>query len=296
GRISSMSDNPMEKKPFFHFFPGSYSTTIGTFSCNFTCPWCHNNSISKVAPRDRRNFKQARFISPDQLVQLTCDNDRVSGLCFSFNEPTLMLEYTLDTIGNANRKGLHTSFVTNGYMTPQALELLIGAGLDAMTVTIKGSSEIQKQYTGSNVKLVWKNLETAIKKGVHVEVVYLVVTSVNDSPYEIEKVVEQFVERLTNDTPLHFTRYFPDYKFYEPQTPIQTLETAHAIAKEKELNYVYLGNIFTHRLENTFCPECNNIVIERLGYSITNLLGQNNECLNCGFEIPIRNEIRRERS
>ncbi|MHA2249653.1 MAG: AmmeMemoRadiSam system radical SAM enzyme [Candidatus Kariarchaeaceae archaeon] len=286
GKISSISHNPMEKKPFFHFYPGTYATTVGTFSCNFTCPWCQNYTISKV-----NSSIKTDYISPEELVNYAQSNEHVQGICFSFNEPTLMLEYALDTIPIAKSVGLHTSYVTNGYMTKEALDLLIRSGLDAMTVTIKGSKAVQRKYTGSSNEFVWKNLAYAITKGIHLEIVYLMVTTVNDSRDIIQEMLDTYDHVLSRDTPLHLTRYQPDYEFHAPATPIKSLIKAHFMAKEMGLNYVYLGNVFDHPLENTYCPNCEGIVIKRTGYFIQNYLLEGNICENCGFTIPIRNSI-----
>ncbi len=285
GLVSSLSINPIEKKPLFHYHPGTHALTIGTYSCNFKCPWCQNWSISKKFPEDVRN---KRFISPDDLIKMTESNNKIQGISFSFNEPTIWLEYILDVF-KLCKKEIYQMLVTNGYMSQEALDLLIEAGLTGMSVTVKGNDEIVKKFCGSNVDLVWQNIERAYEKDIHIEVICLIIPRVNDSMNFFKEVSEQILD-IDPNIPLHFTRFFPDYKFSNVDpTPIPKLEEAHSIAIKQGLNYVYIGNVFHHPLENTYCPGCKELLIERMGYEIKIKLDSEKKCPSCGKRIHIYN-------
>ncbi|MFX1282085.1 MAG: AmmeMemoRadiSam system radical SAM enzyme [Promethearchaeota archaeon] len=284
GMISTLSLNPIEKKPLFHYYPGSYALTIGSIGCNFSCPWCQNWSISKCYPSE---VHYPRFMSPTDLVNRTEKNDKISGISISFNEPTLSLEYSLDVFHQCKPK-TYRMFVTNGYMTSQALKLLIKAGMSGMTVTVKGSKKTVKQYCKTNVEKVWENIRTAFEKGVHIEVVCLIIPTVNDS-IEFYHEVAIRLRDINSNIPLHFTRFHPDYQFTNvDSTPIKTLEVAHGTAQSEGLSYVYLGNVPGHPLENTYCPNCQTLLIKRTIYQIDMKYDvKTQRCPSCGTSIPI---------
>jgi pyruvate formate lyase activating enzyme len=288
GLISTLSINPIEKKPLFHYYPGSYALTIGSVSCNFTCPWCQNWSVSKVYPSE---VHIPRYLSPEDLVNKTESDPKIDGISISFNEPTLSLEYALDTFRLCNPK-TYRMFVTNGYMTPRALELLFQTGMTGMSVTVKGNSETAKKYCGINVEKVWDNITAAFKKGVHVEVICLIIPTVNDSLTFFTEVGER-VNDIDPNIPLHFTRFYPDYQFTDVDpTPVPVLEEAHRVTRSVGLNYVYLGNVFGHPLENTYCSNCRTLLIRRTGYQIEKKFDKkNNRCPSCALKIPIIQSI-----
>jgi len=283
GDISSLSANPIEKKPFYHFYPGTTALTVGSWGCNFTCPWCQNWGISKVEAHPER----ANHISPERLVELTL-MEGCRGVSVSFNEPTLLFEYSLDLFKLAKRAGLYTNYVSNGYMTSEALRMLREAGMDAPKIDVKGDSQSVRRYCGAEVDKVWSRAEEAGRMGIHVEIVNLLIPGVNDSEASVREVASKVLERLSRDTPLHFTRYWPHYKFDAKPTPVQTIEQACRIAKEMGLNYVYAGNLPGHRYENTYCPGCGELIIERCGMRVLrNRLGPEKGCSRCGLKIPI---------
>ena len=287
GEISSISANPIEKKPLFHFHPGSKALTIGTWSCNFTCPWCQNYDISKSP----ESIGKGRFLSPENLIDLV-RRSKCQGTSISFNEPTLLLEYSLDVFQLAKRHGYYNTFVTNGYMTPEALNALIQSGLDAMNIDIKGDAEAVLQFCSADVEKVWENAVAARKRGVWVEITTLLIPGINDKYETVREIARRIKYELGDDTPWHTTAYYPAYKFrdehYVPPTPIATLERARNIGKTEGLKYVYTGNAPGHPFENTYCPKCDELVVERRGLSVTKYsVTPERRCPGCGLEIPI---------
>ncbi|NHI91892.1 MAG: AmmeMemoRadiSam system radical SAM enzyme [Candidatus Lokiarchaeota archaeon] len=284
GKISSISNNPIEKKPFFHFHPGSHALTIGSFSCNFTCDWCQNYHISKANPSKSRGD----FISPKNLVQLAKDHGS-DGLSYSFNEPTLLLEHSLDVFKIAQKEKLYNTYVSNGYMTLDAAKLLVEHGLDAINIDIKGDEKVIKNYCHADINKIFRNASFFKNNGVHVELTTLVVTSLNDNIAIIEKLAKIIIDKLGVDTPWHLTRYHPDYKFKNPSTSIEFLERARKIGKNEGINYVYIGNVPDHEYENTYCPKCNELLLKRSVFSIIHKKLNDNKCPNCQKEILMVN-------
>jgi pyruvate formate lyase activating enzyme len=284
GDISSISANPIEKKPFFHFWPGSYALTVGTWSCNFPCPWCQNWEISKYPPDPRK----AKLTAPEELLNIAL-NEKCRGVSISFNEPTLLLEYSLDLFPLARRNALYSTYVSNGYMTLEALNALHKAGMDAIKFDVKGTAEVYREYCGADANVVWRNIAESRRLGVHVEVVTLLIPGVNDSDSQIEEISERHLKAAGPETPLHFTRFHPNYKMTDrPATPITTLEGAHRIAKSKGLLYVYIGNVPGHRLENTYCHKCGALLIQRCGFAVVKYaVSHDKRCPRCKEAIPI---------
>ncbi|MEM2934991.1 MAG: AmmeMemoRadiSam system radical SAM enzyme [Candidatus Thermoplasmatota archaeon] len=278
GEISSISVNPIEKKPLFHFWPGSFALTAGSFGCNFTCDWCQNYEISK------NPTAKGEYISPEDFVKIVKEKN-CQGTSISFNEPTLMLEYAIDVFSLASKEGYYNTFVTNGYMGKEALKALAENGLDAMNIDIKGDEKVVKEYCNANVEIVWRNAEIAIEQGIWIELTTLVITGLNDRE-EILRGIAKRIYNLGENIPWHITRYFPSYKFSAPPTDLATLEKAYKIGKEEGLNYVYIGNVPFHPYENTYCPSCNELLIKRSLYDIKCKI-ENNRCPKCGEKIPI---------
>ena len=282
GLISSISVNPIEKKPLFHFWPGSDCLTIGSWSCTFTCPWCQNFSISKVEPNEENSV----ILTPEQLVDMTIKRG-CQGTSMSFSEPTTFLEFSLDVFKLAKKKGLYNTFITNGYFTQEALKLLLKAGCNAFNIDIKGDEEAVKKYCQANVEFVWQNAIKAKKKGAWVELTTLIIPGVNDDEECLREIARRIREEVGSDTPWHISRYYPHFEFTAPPTPVETLEKAFKIGKEEGLKFIYVGNVPGHK-ENTFCPNCGKLLIERFGFSVLSFnLTKNNRCPDCGEKIPI---------
>ena len=281
GSLSSVAANPIEKKPFYHFFPGTHTATAGSWSCNFGCRWCQNWDISKA-----RVPETGTFVSPDTFVHTT-EESRCQGTSISFNEPTLSLEWSLDVFALARRRGLYNTYVTNGYMTPEALSLLVDAGLDAMNVDIKGDAPQVKRFCRHvDVEKVWASCKRARARKVHVEITTLLIPGVNDSDETLRGIAGRIRADLGQEVPWHVTGYYPAYKFAAPATAPPMLERAHRLGKESGLRFVYIGNLPGHPGNNTSCPDCGELLINRLGFHVLKNTMRGGHCPNCGCEIP----------
>ncbi len=280
GAVSSIAANPVEKKPFYHFYPGTSTLTAGSWSCNFACPWCQNSDISKAIPPRHRDF-----LSPEKFVELA-HRKGCSGTSISFNEPTLSLEWSLDVFHLARRQNLYNTYVTNGYMTGEALAILIEAGLDAMNVDVKGdASAVQRYCGGIDIEKIWAACRIAHSRQVHVEITTLVIPTVNDADATLSYIARRIVGELGRDVPWHVTAYRPAYKFDVPATPVSTLERAHRIGKAAGLEYVYTGNVPGHPDDNTYCPHCNSMLIRRFGFDVIQNRLRAGHCPTCGHSI-----------
>ena len=288
GDLSAVESRPIEIKPFFHYWPGSTSLTFSTWSCNFDCPWCQNHHLSKSRP----DPKAALYVDPNQLVDIAVRNGD-QGLCVSFNEPTMLFEYCLDVFPLARRKGLYCCFVSNGFMTSEALDMLAKAGLDGLKVDVKGDEGVYEKYVGvKGAGLVWENVERASKTGLHVEVVFLIVNGVNDDESCIRKVIENHLKHAGPEVPLHFTRYFPAYRFRNPPTPLEVIERAYQMAKKMGILFPYVGNIPDHPGHHTYCPVCGKPVIKRFEWGVYEVkLTEDKRCLYCKNPIPITGAV-----
>ena len=279
GNISAIESRPMEIKPFFHFKPGKTALTFSTYSCNLDCPWCQNWHLSKFDPPG-----VYPEVKPEELVRRAVERGD-AGLCASFNEPTLLFEYLLDSFRIAKDRGLVNTMVSNGFMTPRAVEMLREAGLDAINIDIKGDDSVYEKYCGGKARFVWKTAKKAVDLGVHVEMVNLIVTDVNDDEETIRDVIENHLKYVGEKIPLHFTRYHPAYMFKKPPTRIQTLEKAIEMARREGVEFVYIGNVPGHRYEDTFCPECGELVVRRYSYVVLENRVKDGKCPRCGYEL-----------
>ncbi|MFN8471577.1 MAG: AmmeMemoRadiSam system radical SAM enzyme [Anaerolineae bacterium] len=280
GAVSSLGVDPIEKKPFYHFHPGSSTLTAGSWSCNFACPWCQNWAIARVPPPAK-----AEYISPEQFIamaqRLACQ-----GVSISYNEPTLALEWSLDVFRLAEAIGLYKTFVTNGYMTPEALSLLADAGLNAMNVDIKGDAATMEEYSkGADVDKVWNICRLARAYGIHLEVTTLVIPGVNDTEATLSGIARRIARELGRDVPWHISGYHPAFQFTARATAPSTLERAWQLGKDAGLNFVYVGNVPGNRHDNTYCPHCNTLLIHRVGFKVQ-MDVFDGHCPGCGRCVP----------
>ncbi len=299
GNISSVSNNPIEKKPFYHFFPGTKALTVGTWSCNFTCPFCQNWEISKRFPTDNSTDNPTQYLSPKRFLELL-QRFKSQGTSFSFNEPTLLLEYAIDVMNLTKPSNIYQTYVTNMYMTEEALKLLIENGIDAFCVNMKGDRSFYKKHCSVDSDIVWRNLQRAKELGAHIEVVTLIIPQQNDSEDILRGIAEKIKSLLGENTPWHCNQYYPAYKALEIglvnyRTPTEILERAYRIGRDIGLKFVYVGNVHGHKLENTYCPNCEALLIERNIFGIQkNNLPIENTCPYCGESIPIVNSLKKD--
>jgi pyruvate formate lyase activating enzyme len=284
GKASAVQVDPVEKKPLSHFHPGSRVYSIGTVGCNWRCLYCQNAEISQ------EREVVGRSLSPKAAI-LGALRYRCQGVTFTYNEPTIFAEYALDVMREGHAAGLFANFVTNGYMTPEAVEA-IGPHLDAVSVDFKGSGEpgfMRKYIAAKGPEPIFESVVGLKRRGVHVEITDLIVPQVGESDDATRKLARFVVDQLGPSTPFHLLRFHPDYKMMEfPDTPVATLERLHGVAKAEGLEYVYLGNVWGHPLEHTYCPKCGDIAVERFGFTIRSWnLDRENRCLACGHRIPI---------
>ncbi len=292
GLIPAISFNPIEKKPLYHFYPGSIAITVGTYGCNFSCFWCQNHHLSKINPLRASQFVPSdEIISPKRLIEIALSN-KCNGTSISFNEPTLLFEYSLEVFKLAKENNLYNTYVTNGYMTENVLRDLVDAGLNAMNIDIKGDSNMVQIYCGADEEYVWRNAKLAKELGVHVEITTLLIQNFNSKDEIIRKIARRIYNELGELTPYHISRFFPHYKSFDynlsEPTPVENLYNAYNIAREVGLKFVYLGNMPTTEYDNTYCPECSKLVIERKVLGVKELfLDSKGNCEYCGFPISI---------
>lgn len=287
-QVSSMAVDPIEKKPLFHFFPASQVMSLGTWGCNFHCQHCQNWEISSVRPEAIRRGSQE--IPPEVALELA-ERYHCGGIAWTYNEPGIWLEYTLDSARLAKGSNLYTVYVTNGYLTPEALDT-IGPYLDAWRVDIKGFSD--SFYLKLAKVSRWRGILEVTRRAkekwnMHVEVVTNVIPTMNDDQEQLEGIATWIRDNLGETTPWHVTRFHPHHYLNNlPPTPVSTLEKAYDIGRRVGLHFVYLGNVPGHSRENTNCHSCGKIVVERFGYE-TRLLGvKDSRCQFCGAELNMR--------
>ena len=286
GRVIAGHIDPIEKKPVTHYMPGSSIYSIATTGCNWLCKYCQNYDISQ-----RRRIEGSEM-TPKQVVESAIKHG-AAGIAYTYNEPSIFIEFAKDCGIEAHRKGLFNIFVSNGYDTPESVKMM-SKFLDCITVDFKGSGEEKfvRQYIGiPNSDPVFESIKQIRERtNIHIEITDLVVPHVGDSMEAARNLCKFIYDELGPETPIHFLRFHPDYKMMEfENTPVDTLEKHHAIAKEEGLRFVYLGNVPGHPLENTYCPECSNVVVKRYGFAISSWnLDDNNCCNQCKCAIPIK--------
>jgi len=285
GDLSALESRPIEIKPFFHFWPGSSALTFSTWSCNFNCQWCQNHHLSTKEPNPS---KSSHYFNPEKIVNLA-QHQHDTGLCASFQEPTILTEWVLPVFDLGRQRGLYSCYVSNGYMTQEALKLLKEAGMTGLKIDVKGDKETyQKHCGGADPEKIWRNAHQARKMGFHVEIVNLMVTDVNDDEECLQWIIKKHLKNVGADTPLHFTRYNPAHKFTKPPTRIETLKKAYTLAKNEGVLYPYLGNVQGHKYEHTYCPKCGNTLIQRLDHTIAQYsITEDKKCPKCGELIPL---------
>lgn len=282
GHPSALQIDPIEKEPSFHMWPGATIFCTGTASCNNRCKFCQNWHLSQ------RSFEEISHIdiTPEQTVTLALAKG-CHAVSFTYNEPTVFYEHMFDVAKEAKQAGMGTLFHTNGGMNEEPLAALLEY-MDAVTVDLKAyTPEFYQEVSSSELEPVLRTLQQVHQSGVHLEIVNLVVTRLNDNLTDIRRMCQWIRDTLSDEVPLHFTRFFPAYKFTGiPATPIETLEDAAKIADEEGLQYVYVGNCPGHERNSTFCPECGEKIIERVHFAVISLNIEQGKCGFCGHQIP----------
>jgi pyruvate formate lyase activating enzyme len=270
--------DPIEKKPLYHFYPGTMVLSLGTIGCNFTCVFCQNWTISQANIKD----VQVEELSPEKAIQLVLQNNS-PGVCYTYSEPLIWYEYILDTAKLAKKNNLKNILVTNGFINREPLIKLLPF-IDAINIDLKSfRNSFYQKYCKGNLSPVLRTIELS-KEYCHIEITNLIIPGLNDSEQEIKEMVD-WISSLSKYIPLHFSRYFPCYKMNISETPISTLYKARDIA-QKKLKYVYVGNIRDEEANTTYCGNCKELLIKRMGYNIVNLgLDKNGKCKFCGEKV-----------
>ncbi|MDQ1279863.1 MAG: pyruvate formate lyase activating enzyme [Thermoproteota archaeon] len=285
-RSCSASVDPIEKKPLFHFNPGAVVYSVASPFCNFFCAFCDNWIISQ-----QRSLSETLTILPEDNVK-SAKTRGCQGISYTYTEPTVFFEWAFDSAKIAHSNSLFNTFVTNGYLTPEAVKT-IAPYLDAATVDFKGAGNPEfynNLMRVPSVEPIYDCLKEMKKQGIHIEVTNLIVPKYGNSEEDLKRLATWLKDNLGEDTPFHLLRFFPNFDLIDiPQTSIQSMERAAKIAKETGLKYVYAGNVPGNRGENTYCPKCNELLVERYNFSITRWnVAQDNTCPRCGEKIAIK--------
>lgn len=284
GKAVSAAVDPIEKKPLYHFLPGTAAFSIATVGCNFHCTFCQNADISQTSREQPGWERWSRDLPPDQVVRLA-QREGCQTIAYTYTEPTVFFEYAYDCARLATQAGLKNVFVSNGYMTAEALDT-IGADLHAANIDLKGSDEFYRTLCGARMQPVMDAIVKMHEMGVWVEVTTLVIPGHNDGE-ETLRAIAGFLAAVDPDIPWHISRFTPRYKLLDaPPTPVGTLHRAAEIGYQAGLHYVYAGNVPGDRYEHTRCPECGAICIQRYGYTIRNIM-DGTRCPTCHHELAV---------
>lgn len=283
GRTISQHVDPIEKKPLFNFYPGTTAYSIATVGCNFKCQFCQNWEISQMV-RDE-HLIMGNEASPESIVE-NAKKYGSKSIAYTYTEPTIFFEYAYDTAKLAHEVDIKNVFVTNGYMTEEAIKK-IEPYLDAANVDLKSfSDDFYRKLCGAKLQPVLDALKLMKKLGIWVEVTTLIIPTLNDSSEELREIAKFIVNELGEGTPWHISRFYPAYNLRDkPPTPIETIHKAREIGLNEGLKYVYEGNVPGSTGENTYCPNCKNLIIERLGYQIINKATKDGKCPYCESRI-----------
>ncbi len=276
GKTVAFGVDPIEKKPLYHFYPGSLTLSIATTSCNFKCQFCQNHEISQ-------SVTDGRNISPELILDY-CKSKNIKIVSFTYTEPTIWFEFILDACKILKANNIKTVLVTNGYINPKPFELL-SKFIDAMNIDLKSfNNDFYKDICGGTLAPVLQTIKTAFQKNIHIEITNLVITDLNDNADEFRDLVN-FIKNINNEIPLHISRYFPVYLLKNKMTSLDKMLEFYEISR-KDLSHVYLGNINNDaKYSKTVCPDCGTVLIDRNQYNITENFIVDGKCPQCGRKI-----------
>ncbi len=282
GKVCALNVDPIEKKPFFHVLPGTKALSLAAAGCNVNCKFCQNWEISQARPEQVR----AIDLPPDKAAE-TAVRYKCPTIAYTYSEPTVYFEYMADTAVEARRRGVRSVVVSGGHINPEPLEDLTKK-VAAIKIDLKAfRPEFYKEYVRGDLQPVLDNLVLIKKSGVWLEIVYLVIPTLNDSVDDIRRMARWLAGAVGPDVPLHFTRFSPMYLLKNlPPTPVATLEAVRRAAREEGLRFVYIGNVPGHEAENTLCPKCSTLLIKRFGFQIQQNTLKEGACPNCRTAIP----------
>jgi pyruvate formate lyase activating enzyme len=281
GNPCSINLDPIEKKPLYHFLPGTAAFSLATAGCNLRCQYCQNYTISQQKPEDLRSYDAP----PEAIVSSAVQNGAPT-IAYTYSEPIVFYEYMLDTARMARRAGLRSAVISAGYINPEPLKELCRA-VDAIKIDLKGNNEeFYRQVCSGTLQPVLDTIRTIHEMGTHLEIVNLVVPTLNDDLEELRALSEWVMDALGPNVPLHFSRFHPDYQLTNlPPTPIETLETARNTALDVGLHYVYLGNVPGHEGNHTYCPNCGELIVRRSGMATVEMNVVDGRCAKCNTPI-----------
>jgi pyruvate formate lyase activating enzyme len=282
GLVTAIQFDPVEKKPLYHFYPGKTILSFGSIGCNFTCGFCQNCDISQTTVDD---YPWLNHYSIDQILNIAFSEESSIGIAYTYNEPTIYFEFMMDIAREAEKVKLKNVMVSNGFIAGDPLEELL-PHIDAFNIDLKSfKNEFYRKQSGARLKPVKETLKRIHEAGKHLEITNLVIPTLNDQRDEFREMLAWIRDELGEETILHLSRYFPAYQMTIPATPKETLENLFDLSKSY-LPYSYLGNITSGKGSNTYCPSCENLLIERAGHSIKKRgLDKEGKCGKCGKQI-----------
>jgi pyruvate formate lyase activating enzyme len=288
GKLCSVSIDPIEKKPLFHFYPGSTTLSIASFGCNFRCQFCCNAQLSQSVDSNKEEIGGQDY-TPEEIVRMAEKNDCKS-ISYTYSEPTIFFEFAFKTAKLAHRSNILNTFVTNGYMTEEAIKK-ISKYLDAATVDFKASAdpEFYKKFMSvPDVNPIFASLKQMKRQRIFLEVTNLIIPQIGDNIEQCRKLAEWINTEIGSEVPFHVIQFFPSHQLTElPMTPVSTLEKCMDEARKAGLRYVYIGNVFGHTSENTYCYNCREPMIMRTGTIVKKKNLLKDRCPNCGLKINI---------
>jgi pyruvate formate lyase activating enzyme len=283
GKVAAAHVDPIEKKPFFHVFPGTSAYSIATAGCNMRCKFCQNWELSQSKPEQLRS----QSMTPDYVAE-SAERSRSVSIAYTYNEPTVFTEFVYDCAAAGKKKGIHSVVVSNGFIKAEPVERLCEV-ITAYKVDLKAfSKRFYKDVTDGDRDNVLSTIKLLKKKGMWIELVHLTIPTLNDNDRDFSAMADWLINEVGPDVPVHFTQFHPMYLLTNlPVTPVSTLERARSILMGKGMKFVYVGNVPGHPGESTYCPKCGKNIIERgYGYSIGRINMKNGACRYCGTSIP----------